>query len=145
MLKSFKSYIRESSDDEGQVLRDLLSSGLISKSEFYTLAKESGVPLQSEDYDHKYTVTLSMIASDRHTTEETMDYLVGEVSTIDQTHVAYIVPGGAERVSYQSVDRRRRNLYILEIASNLDEEELSGELALRFYDEGILAREIELH
>ena len=151
MLKSFKNYIRESSDDEGQVLRDLLATGLISRSEFYTLAKESGVHLDSEDYDLRYTITLSAFASNRHTTEETMDYLVGEVSTIDQTHVAYIVPGGAERVSYQSVDRRRRNLYILEIASNLDEEELSDELALRldirdrFYDDGILAREIELH
>ena len=151
MLKSFKSYILESSDDEGQVLRDLLANGLISRNEFYTLAKESGVHLDSEDYDLRYTITLSAFASNRHTTEETMDYLVGEVSTIDQTHVAYIVPGGAERVSYQSVDRRRRNLYILEIASNLDEEELSDELALRldirdrFYDDGILAREIELH
>jgi nanoRNase/pAp phosphatase (c-di-AMP/oligoRNAs hydrolase) len=152
MLKSFKNYIRESSDDEGQVLRDLLTNGLISRNEFYTLAKESGVHLDSEDYDLRYTITLSAFASNRHTTEEeTLDHLAREVSAIDQTHVAYIVPGGAERVSYQSVDRRRRNLYILEIASNLDEEELSDELALRldirdrFYDDGILAREIELH
>lgn len=145
MLKSFKSYIRESRNDEKQVLRDLLSGGLISKSEFYTLAKDSGILLHSGDFDNRYTVTISVPASDRHTSEETMDHLASEVSTIDQTYVAYIMPGGDERVSYQSVDRRRRNLYILEIASNLDEEELSGELALRFYDDGIIAREIELH
>ena len=64
MLKSFKNYIRESQDDEEQVLRDLLSSGLISRSEFYDLAKESYpslVPLQ-------YTIIISMSVSDEHTT-----------------------------------------------------------------------------
>lgn len=145
MLKSFKSYIRESRDDDEQVLRDLLSSGLISKSEFYTLAKESGIPLHSGDFERRYTITLSIIASDQHTTEETMDYLVGEVSAIDQTHVANIDVGDYERVSYQAYDRSRRNRYILEIASNLEEDELREALDQKLLEQGIRTREIELH
>jgi hypothetical protein len=113
MLKSFKSYIRESSDDEGQVLRYLLSSGLISKSEFYTLAKESGIPLHSGDFERRWTITLS-ISKPQHTTEETMDFLTREVSTIDQTYVA----------NAMLIDRSRVKQCILEIASNLEEDAL---------------------
>lgn len=146
MLKSFKSYILESSDDEEQVLRDLLSSGLISRGEFYTLAKESGVPLQSEDYDLRYTITLSMAVADGYPTEEeTLDHLAREVSAIDQTHVAYTMLDGEEHVSYQAIDRRRRNRYILEIASNLEEDALRDALDLKLLEQGIRTREIELH
>ena len=146
MLKSFKNYIRESQDDEEQVLRDLLSSGLISRSEFYTLAKESGVELDSEDYDLRYTITLSMAVADGYPTEEeTLDHLAREVSANDQTHVAYTMLDGEEHVSYQAIDRRRRNRYILEIASNLEEDALRDALDLKLLEQGIRTREIELH
>ena len=147
MLKSFKSYIRESRDDEEQVLRDLLSSGLISKSEFYSLAKESGIPLHSGDFDYRYTVTISVPASDIAGADDEMemDFLTREVSTIDQTYVAYTMLDGEEHVSYQAIDRRRRNRYILEIASNLEEDELREALDQKLLEQGIRTREIELH
>jgi hypothetical protein len=160
MLKSFKSYIRESRDDDEQVLRDLLSSGLISKSEFYTLAKESGIPLHSGDFDYRYTVTISVPASDIAGADDEMemDFLTREVSTIDQTYVAYTMLDGEEHVSYQhsilfpivyskwdTIDRRRRNRYILEIASNLEEDELREALDQKLLEQGIRTREIELH
>jgi len=147
MLKSFKSYIRESRDDEEQVLRDLLSSGIINRSEFYTFAKESGIPLHSGDFDYRYTVTIFVPASDIAGADDKMemDFLTREVSTIDQTYVAYTMLDGEEHVSYHGLDRRRRNRYILEIASNLEEDELREALAQKLLDQGIRTREIELH
>jgi hypothetical protein len=74
-----------------------------------------------------------------------MDFLTREVSTIDQTYVAYTMLGGEEHVSYQAIDRRRRNLYILEIASNLEEDALREALDQKLLEQGIRTREIELH
>ena len=88
MLKSFKSYILESSDDEGQVLRDLLSSGLISRSEFYTLAKESGVHLDSEDYNYRYTVSLNVYAENIHL-DNIPDWVAEKIDSITETTVLY--------------------------------------------------------
>ena len=126
MLKSFKRYLRESRDDEEQVLRDLLSSGLISRSEFYDLAKESYpslVPLQ-------YTIIISMSVSDEHTTEETLEFLEREVSAIDQTYVENIEP------TYHQ--DRRRIKFDATIQSYLDSDELSDALQLKLRDQGVL-------
>ena len=117
MLKSFKSYIRESSDDEEQVLRDLLSSGLISRGEFYTLAKESGVPLQSEDYGYRYTVSLNVYAENINL-DNIPDWVAEKIDSITETTVLYT----------QHTNRHR---YIADIASNLEEQELIKSIEAR--------------
>ena len=117
MLKSFKSYIRESSDDEGQVLRDLLTNGLISRNEFYTLAKESGVPLQSEDYSYRYTVSLNVYAENIHL-DNIPDWVAEKIDSITETAVLYT----------QHTNRHR---YIADIVSNLEEQELIKSIEAR--------------
>lgn len=157
MLKSFKSYIRESRDDEEQVLRDLLSSGLISKSEFYTLAKESGIPLRSGDFEWRYTVTLgvrmrhSVIAGpglqlEEADTKAIADLVEELVSTVDRTMVSYIEYGGVES---DPSSARPRYKFILTIASDLAEEDLDTAIQQALYGHediaSILVTEIELH
>ena len=169
MLKSFKSYIRESSDNEGQVLRDLLSSGLISRSEFYTLAKESGIPLRSGDFEWRYTVTLgvrmrhSVIAGPGLQLEEADTKAIADlvdelVSTVDHTVVSYIEYGGVESDPSFTLSQRRlgsdisarpRYKFILTIASDLAEEDLDTAIQMALYGHediaSILVSEIELH
>ena len=117
MLKSFKSYIRESSDDEEQVLRDLLSSGLISRGEFYTLAKESGVPLHSEDYGYRYTVSLNVYAENIHL-DNIPDWVAEKIDSITETTVLY-------------TQHTTRHRYIADIVSNLEEQELIKSIEAR--------------
>lgn len=160
MLKSFKSYIRESSDDEGQVLRDLLSGGLISRSEFYTLAKESRIPLRSGDFEWRYTVTLgvrmrhSVIAGpglqlEEADTKAIADLVEELVSTVDHTMVSYIQYGGVESDSIGFAIARPRYKFILTIASDLAEEDLDTAIQQALYGHediaSILVSEIELH
>jgi len=115
MLKSFKSYIRESSDDDGQVLRDLLSSGLISKSEFYDLAKESDILLHSGDFDHSYTVSLNVYAGRQDIEWGHLDnipfWIEKKINAIPETALLY-------------THHTHRHQYIGEVVSNLEEPEL---------------------
>jgi len=115
MLKSFKSYIRESSDDDGQVLRDLLSSGLISKSEFYDLAKESDILLHSGDFDHRYTVSLNVYAGRQDIEWGHLDnipfWIEKKINAIPETALLY-------------THHTHRHQYIGEVVSNLEEPEL---------------------
>ena len=165
MLKSFKSYIRESSDDEAQVLRDLLSGGLISRSEFYTLAKESRIPLRSGDFEWRYTVTLgvrmrhSVIAGpglqlEEADTKAIADLVEELVSTVDSTVVSYIEYGGVESDPSFALSQSRRTArprykFILTIASDLAEEDLDTAIQQALYGHediaSILVSEIELH
>lgn len=117
MLKSFKSYILESSDDEGQVLRDLLSSGLISRGEFYTLAKESGVSLQSEDYSYRYTVSLNVYAENIHLDNIPL-WIEEKINSIPETELRY-------------THHTHRHRYIGEVVSNLEEPELIKSIQAR--------------
>lgn len=117
MLKSFKSYIRESRDDEEQVLRDLLSSGLISKSEFYDLAKDSDILLHSGDFDHRYTVSLNVYAENIH--PDNIPFWIEEkINSIPETALLY-------------THHSHRHRYIGEVVSNLEEPELINSIQAR--------------
>ena len=114
MLKSFKSYIKESQDQEMEVLRDLLTNGLISRSEFYTLAKESGVPLQSEDYSYRYHMSLHVFNA--KVNPEDIEALVEKkIGELPETEVVL--------VNYHSSRR-----YIVDVVSNYEEREFVEEL-----------------
>ena len=104
MLKSFKRYLRESRDDEEQVLRDLLTSGLISKSEYVTLAKESGIPLRSEDFEWRYKVTLGVRMRHNLPLEEIdidqfVELVADSVSTVDRSLVSDVQFDGQAQLS----------------------------------------------
>ena len=139
MLKSFKSYLRESIDDEEQVLRDLLATGLISRSEFYTLAKESGIPLQSEDFEWRYKVTLGVRMRHNLPLEEIdidqfVELVADSVSTVDRSLVSDVQFDGQAQLSQHSL-YYGKPLYkfILTIASDLAEEDLDTAIQQALY------------
>jgi tRNA(Ile)-lysidine synthase TilS/MesJ len=148
MLKSFKRYLRESSDDEEQVLRDLLTSGLISKSEYVTLAKESGIPLQSEDFEWRYKVTLGVrmrhnLPLEEINIDQFVELVADSVSTVDQSLVSDVQFEGSEGTRFDSEGTRfdKHSLYygkplykfILTIASDLAEEDLDTAIQQALY------------
>ena len=123
MLKSFKSYIKESQDQEMEVLRDLLSSGLISRSEFYTLAKESGVPLQLEDYSYRYHMSLHVFNA--KVNPEDIEALVEKkIDELPETEVVLVKAQKVRPLNYHSSSRR----YIVDVVSNYEEREFVEEL-----------------
>lgn len=141
MLKSFKRYLRESRDDEEQVLRDLLTSGLISKSEYVTLAKESGIPLRSEDFEWRYKVTLGVRMRHNLPLEEIdidqfVELVADSVSTVDRSLVSDVQFEGSEGTRFD-----KHSLYygkplykfILTIASDLAEEALDTAIQQALY------------
>ena len=134
MLKSFKRYLRESRDDEEQVLRDLLTSGLISKSEYVTLAKESGIPLHSEDFEWRYKVTLGVRMRHNLPLEEIdidqfVELVADSVSTVDRSLVSDVQFEGVGTNLYGNP----LYIFILTIASALAEEDLDTAIQQALY------------
>jgi len=111
MLKSFVEFLGESKSDEEQVLRELLAGGLISKSEFYTLARESSVPLHPEDFAYRYKVSLNDWTHESYAAHMRINRVDETIDSIPQTKL----------LDLQQVNHHR---YIADIASNLKEKEL---------------------
>jgi len=138
MLKSFKNYIRESRDDEEQVLRDLLSSGLISRSEFYHLAKESRIPLHPGDFKYRYKVTLGVrmrhnLPLEEINIDQFVELVADSVSSADQSLVSDIQFEGVDPYSNNWDSHKPLYKFILTIASDLAEEDLDTAIQQALY------------
>ena len=117
MLKSFKSYIKESQDQEMEVLRDLLKSGLITKEEFWEQIREANLweEVTFRDYDYRYHMSLHVFNA--KVNPEDIEALVEKkIDELPETEVV--------SVNYHSSSRR----YIVDVVSNYEEREFVEEL-----------------